>query len=630
MNIHEPEITVRSREDLLYLLAEAAEIEHNLMCCYLFAAFSIKDESDGVSAEDAAMLKSWKRAIIGVAIEEMTHLALVSNLMNAVGGAAHFSRPNFPVAPGYHPSGVIVQLRRFDRETLDHFIFLERPEGIDVEDAPAFSALANLDYHRVPPSRQFMPSAQDYLTVGHLYRSLEEGLKKLSAALGEAVLFNGDPALQVGTEIVTLPGLGKVNDLASALAALETIVEQGEGSPADTEHSHYRRFVAVRDQFEVRLAADPKFDPARPVAPSPVMRNPPDPHGKTFIDQPETAPVMELANAIYGAMLRALVQGFAETDPARKRRFLDAAIDGMFALGPVGAHLTTLPASASAPGLTAGMSFAMLRDVAALPGTAQSEQIFVERLLELASGAATVLGDTDVSKGVQKSLRDIAGKLTGASASGAPSVEMAEGKDLLISFETKRCIHARFCVLQQPGVFKANTPGAWIFPDEATSNDGLIATAHNCPSGAITFRRKDGGQEEQAPPVNLIQVRENGPLAIRAPMAIDGEPIGFRATLCRCGQSANKPFCDGSHVKAGFAATGEPEKGDMTALEMRDGALDIRPQKNGPLSVSGNMEMISGTGKTFCKTQRAMLCRCGHSASKPFCDGSHARVGFVS
>jgi CDGSH-type Zn-finger protein/uncharacterized Fe-S cluster protein YjdI len=199
-----------------------------------------------------------------------------------------------------------------------------------------------------------------------------------------------------------------------------------------------------------------------------------------------------------------------------------------------------------------------------------------------------------------------------------------------IAFETKRCIHARFCVLQQPGVFKANVVGPWIAPDDATSTEGLVATAQNCPSGAIRYRRKDGGAEESPPPVNLIQVRENGPLALRGALSIDGEAIGYRATLCRCGQSQNKPFCDGSHKSAGFAATGEPSDGDVTPLAARDGPVVIRPQRDGPLAVSGNLEIVSGTGRTIRKATDLRLCRCGASGAKPYCDGSHARVGSQS
>ena len=214
---------------------------------------------------------------------------------------------------------------------------------------------------------RLMPSAQDYATVGHLYRGVRNAISALCDAKGEAAMFVGDPALQVGPELASLPGLLKITDKASALQALDVIVEQGEGSPADTEHSHYRRFIAIRDSYERSLAQNPGFDPSRPVAPNPVMRKPPAPEGKTFIDEPAAALALDFANALYGAMLRALVQGFAEHEPTRKRAFLDTAIDGMFAIGPVAQYLTRLPASPRAPGLNAGMTFAMLRDVAPMP-----------------------------------------------------------------------------------------------------------------------------------------------------------------------------------------------------------------------------------------------------------------------
>ena len=209
-----------------------------------------------------------------------------------------------------------------------------------------------------------------------------------------------------------------------------------------------------------------------------------------------------------------------------------------------------------------------------------------------------------------------------------PGVERAEGRDLVIAFEAARCIHARYCVLQQPAVFKANVVGPWIAPDDATTTEGLVEAARNCPSGAIQYRRKDGGPEETPPPVNLIQIRENGPLGFRGDLAIDDKPIGTRATLCRCGASKSKPFCDGSHKAIDFAATGEPETQDVTALARRDGAVGIRPTPNGPLVVSGSLEVISGTGRTIRKATELYLCRCGGSANKPYCDGTHTRIGF--
>ena len=640
----EREIRARTREELLYLLAEAAEIEHNLMCCYLFAAFSLKDAGDGLSEAQAAEVQKWKRGVIAVAVEEMTHLTLVSNLTLALGGGPHLGRPNFPVASGYHPSDVIVELRRFDRATLDHFIYLERPEGVDLPDGLGF---AHRDAHYVRdmgPDR-LMPNAQDYATVGHLYRGVRRAIEALCERHDPSEIFVGDPALQVGPDLAGLPGLLKVVDRPSALKALDVIVEQGEGSGADTANSHYRRFLGIRDAFAKFQADTPGVDPARPVAPNPVMRPPPNPDGKTHVDVSEASAALDLANSAYGAMLRALAQGFAERDPQRKRAFIDTAIEGMFGLSPLGEHLTRLPASTKTPGLTAGMTFAMLRDVSAGPDGAAAATIMAERLRELADGASKALGDIELASSAAMLWRALADKLAAHgpvlqekpampttdqahAATPSPEIEIAEGRDLVIAFEAKRCIHARFCVLQEPGVFKANVVGPWIAPDDATSTENLIAVARNCPSGAIQYRRKDGGAAETPPPVNLIQVRENGPLALRGDLSINSEAIGTRATLCRCGASKNKPYCDGSHKEIDFHATGEPATGDVTALAQRDGAVEINPTHNGPLAVKGNLEVTSGTGRTIAKATDLYLCRCGGSANKPYCDGTHARIGF--
>jgi CDGSH-type Zn-finger protein len=176
-------------------------------------------------------------------------------------------------------------------------------------------------------------------------------------------------------------------------------------------------------------------------------------------------------------------------------------------------------------------------------------------------------------------------------------------------------------------VFRGGVEGAWIFPD-SLSAEAVVRTALACPSGAIGFERHDGGAQESAPPVNIARLRENGPIEIRADLRLNGEAIGYRATLCRCGASKNKPFCDGSHVGAGFTASGEPATRATEALEAQDGALAVTPQKDGPLQVEGNLEICTGTGRVIEKTTKTWLCRCGASNNKPFCDGSHRGVGF--
>ncbi len=209
------------------------------------------------------------------------------------------------------------------------------------------------------------------------------------------------------------------------------------------------------------------------------------------------------------------------------------------------------------------------------------------------------------------------------------AIEHVAGRRATISFDGRRCIHARRCVISQPGVFKANVQGDWIDPDAASAED-LLFVALNCPSGAIQVTRLDGGAPERAPLVNTIAIRENGPLAVSARIELGGEAIGTRATLCRCGASSNKPYCDGSHAGAAFVATGEPATRPSEPLAARDGVLQITPYVDGPLGVSGSVEILSGTGRTVDRVRATALCRCGGSNNKPYCDGTHKAIGFVA
>jgi len=206
--------------------------------------------------------------------------------------------------------------------------------------------------------------------------------------------------------------------------------------------------------------------------------------------------------------------------------------------------------------------------------------------------------------------------------------EHVRSDQVTIHFEGKRCIHSRHCVLGRPDVFVPNVPGEWIHPERASAEE-VAALAQRCPSGAITYERHDGGKAEAPPLVNTVRVRENGPLAFNAQLRFEDGSEALRATLCRCGQSKNKPFCDTSHVAAGFSATGEPATRESTVLAARDGVLNVRPEPNGPLRVEGNIEVVSGTGRTVDRMTKVAFCRCGNSANKPFCDGSHKRVGFI-
>jgi CDGSH-type Zn-finger protein/uncharacterized Fe-S cluster protein YjdI len=652
----EPQIIVHDREQLAYLLTEAAEIEHGLMCCYLYAAYSLKHgAADGLSEEEAVAVARWRGVIASIAVEEMLHLALVSNLLAAIGFAPQFARPNFPVAPGYHPSGVVIALAPFDLATLDHFIFLERPEGVEIPDGGGFEPPPPAE--RVARSDRLFPSSEDYATVGHLYRGIRHGFSNLAATLGEVALFAGDPVAQVGPDIAALCGLIAVTDLASALRAIDTIVEQGEGTASDSEQSHYRRFLNVRDEYRRLVTAQPAFQPAHPVARNPVMRKPPTPLGKVHVDEPRAARLMDLGNALYGHTLRLLTRAFgqAQDTPAQRRVLVGAAIDTMMLMSPVAELLCRMPAGAANPGINAGLSFAMARSTMGAQQCA-NWPLLAERTRELASGFAQAAEDfgpglastttrlLEVALRLERSSPAVTVGLivapilaphsiampsadVPATETTAPAIEEARGEHLVLRFEGKRCIHSRHCVLDAPDVFRANVKGPWLNPDGAAV-EALVAVAHNCPSGAIQYERLDGGPAETSPLVNMIGVRENGPLAFHASISLQGHGDMSRATLCRCGGSKNKPYCDNSHLTLKFAATGEPPTQPSEPLAQRAGRLEVIPTPHGPLALRGNVEICSGTGRTVARVELARLCRCGGSANKPFCDGTHARIGF--
>ncbi len=157
-----------SREQLLHWLAEAAELEHNLLCSYLFALFSLKTSTEeGLSSTELEAVSRWRRTLLSVCIQETAHLAQVANLMASLGSRPHFGRPNLPIAPSYHPASIVVELTPFDRDTLDHMVHLERPEGANDPDGASFVA-RRADLPRAK-GLTLMPSGRDYGTIGQPY-----------------------------------------------------------------------------------------------------------------------------------------------------------------------------------------------------------------------------------------------------------------------------------------------------------------------------------------------------------------------------------------------------------------------------------------------------------------------------
>ena len=646
-----------SREHLVHMLSEAAEIEHTLMCTYLYAAFSLKRPNHpGFSEEEARAVARWRGVIVRVALEEMAHLAEVWNITAALGGAPEFARDNFPLDPGNLPAGIVVKLAPFSAACVQHFIHLERPSSSTEPEGHGFES--ELTFSRRSRRVRLVPMALDYATVGEFYEVLANGISEFARAVGENVAFCGDPALQLTSEDAEIPGVQAVRCAKTAARALFAIVQQGEGAPSHSEDSHYARFVGIRDELERLREKNPNFCPAHPAAVNPLLRPPIRAAGRVFLEDELAWATVDLANGAYALMLRLLAYSYGIPRPLPERTLaVDLSRGLMRAMSVLGERAATLPAGPSSPGCNAGMSFTALRGAVALPPGPAARQFFVERLDELAR-AANELDVGESTDPVRRAFTELlepatrgfanataaaehsrnaapAEDSTRTSAAPPPAakkengVEEIEGKKLTLIYEGKKCIHSRFCVTWGPKSFLANVEGPWIHPD-ATDADALVEIAHACPSGAIRYRRKDEKPDESAPPVNLLGVREAGPYAIRAELSIAGEGAGFRATLCRCGASKRKPFCDGSHKEIGFSATGEPPSGETGMLEVRNGPLAVEPQTDGPLQVRGNLEIVSGTGRVVSRITHARLCRCGGSENKPFCDGTHARIGFRS
>src|ERR687893_544873 len=331
----EAPIAVENREELIFLLSEASELEHMVMLAYLFAAFSLKtDAGEGLTEEQLEAVRWWERVISEVAAQEMLHLASASNLLTAIGGAPHFSRPNFPQPAKYYPPGFELALMPFSEQALGSFVFYERPEGME-HDAPELE-LASEVITPLIPGGVVVPHEQEFATVGHLYR----------------------------------------------------VVEQGEGARSDRDDAHFGMFLRVLVEYLEFKERDPDFEPTRPVTPAWVrpqgdakLSNP------TLITDPTTAGVADLFNATYEVMMQMLVRFFAHTEETEEelQTLSSTAVDAFSLLiKPLGQLLTTLPVGAEHPGKSAGPNFEFYRTSYLLPHRHAAWVLMHERLLELA------------------------------------------------------------------------------------------------------------------------------------------------------------------------------------------------------------------------------------------------------
>ena len=204
-----------------------------------------------------------------------------------------------------------------------------------------------------------------------------------------------------------------------------------------------------------------------------------------------------------------------------------------------------------------------------------------------------------------------------------------ESEQMTVTWDLKRCMHAEECVHRLPSVFDRHRR-PWVDPSQATVGEVTEAVS-SCPSGALRIESEGGSLGAPIAAANTIEVSSDGPLFISGEIVLT-LPSGAtveddRMALCRCGDSKNMPYCDASHVEAGFTDPGALGESKMGQAPADPGAVRVSPAPDGPLILSGSVT-LHGADSEAQHGNGCALCRCGHSANKPYCDGTHKPRGF--
>ncbi|MEV0151194.1 ferritin-like domain-containing protein [Nonomuraea sp. NPDC050733] len=543
-----------SRIDTLGSLREhlqwAIELEHATLPPYLTALYSLDPARNPAAVE----------VVSSVFVEEMLHLALAANLLNAVGGAPRLDTPEMlPPHPRKLPHGDLeLSLMPFGPEALEMFLLLEQPAA---------------------PSAP--PEDEGYETIGQFYAAIEQGLRYLCDTLGEKEVFCGDPARQVsGGHFRHTDGrLVAVTDLASALDALEEIVEQGEGNARSEvwdgdqdEVAHYYRFMELKLGRRYRRGDTPESGPTGeklsvdltgvlPMTPNPADRA-----------------AQEEFNHTYCAILHLLELAFNGSP-----RMLAVATGEMYALKAQAQELMR----------RGGLTFEYVP-----PELRRWSAGDHQRIVVLRNGPYVVYGRVPLRRKRKIVSAEQKNALTWKTGEPLETEEtyalcrcghsgakpFCDGTHAAIGFDGTEaapmrpyqelqhvhdgvgisaqrvgelCVHAAFCIGR-------TRPIAKMLDDTADSDvrSDVMGRIDHCPSGSYSYALERGGETIEADLPRAISVLEEedglaSALWVTGGIPItrsDGRPLETRnrMTLCRCGHSGNKPLCDGTHREIGF------------------------------------------------------------------------------
>jgi CDGSH-type Zn-finger protein len=568
-------MAITNLDSLRTHLQWAIELEHATLAPYLSALYSIKE---GTNVESVEVIKS-------VFIEEMLHMALAANILNAIGGTPRFNYdgfiPTFPTPLPHGDGSFLVHLGKFTPEGVRSFLNIERPAESDAE-----------------------PIEENYRSIGQFYAAITEGLKGCCLALSEEKVFSGDPAWQLTAKTTFYGGAGHligVTDLASALAAMDEIVEQGEGMdhatifdgdknmfhPEREEVGHYFRFQEILEGRSYQPGDTPGSGPTGPeftVDWDGVHNMRPNPDINDYPEGSEARERMEALAQGYSDMLRMMEQSF-DGDP----RLFGETVGTMYELRHLIQELMKMPSGDGKT--TVGPYFAYrppahnhkcwikIREDGPYAVHGDVPLVRKKRVTsdkgEALTWVTTETLPTDegyvlcrCGKSKTKPYCDGTHDRIDFDGSDAKDFspisetqEILEGDGIRVKVDNSYCVHAKYCFNKTGGIRKLIPQSA-----DAGAKAQIMAMSDRCPSGTFAYELPVDGELteiEAELPREVAAISQDdrsgtaGPLWVSGGIPIMKSDGSFlesrnRVTLCRCGQSKNKPFCDGTHASVDF------------------------------------------------------------------------------
>jgi hypothetical protein len=405
---------VSRRNELVSCLELAAQVEHDILCQYIFAASSLKQDVDegGVTYEQLQVMRQWKGAILGIARQEMEHLGIVSNLLTVIGEAPRFDRPDFPVAKAALGLDQDSRLEPFSDATLLRFLRFEVPQvplvpdlaylqkrmpGFTVSDNDAIADLYTKIWKligEIDPDDLFIgPSADEFLTGGN---SVSARGRALPGQAPDSITIYG----------MHIPAITSV---AEAQAAVLQIIAEGEGGQQHLPTSHFAQFLAMDKQLQAMRAKDRAFAPGRNVVSNPSN----DPHpGATVITNQATRQVVELFDLSYAVMMQMIMRMYAHSDESAAEI---AALESVSffplmttVIRPLSDILTQLPAFGAMDLERAGPTFAFGRRLDLVPHRRAAWRNIGQQLALLDEIGRTVANDKRNPAALQPRLERVA------------------------------------------------------------------------------------------------------------------------------------------------------------------------------------------------------------------------------